>query len=356
MKRSVANERCAGMVKTICTKLGEIARMGLELRVREMTVSNLSANAAPSIQDGVGRYLRNIRTYPLLTPEEEQRFAREYADSGNADARDRLVTSHLRLVAKIAAGYRGYGLPPGELISAGNVGLMQSVDKFDVSKGFRLATYAMWWIRAAMQEYILQSWSIVRMGSTSQQKKLFFNLRRLKGQLRAFEDGELCAQPLRSISDTLNVPETDVVKMNRRMAGPDYSLNAPVRDEGEGQRQDWLVDTSDDQEKTLVEQDERSYQRRLLGDAMSTLSERERDIVAQRRLSENPLTLEQLGYRYGISRERVRQIEGIAVSKLIKSVDKAEKHDEDLVRIATPGAAGRRTPLDTFSADRVRAA
>jgi len=320
-----------------------------------MTVSNLANNVPSGSQDGLSRYLRHIRTYPLLTPEDERHFAQAYADTGCSDARDRLITSHLRLVAKIAAGYRGYGLPPGELVSAGNVGLMQAVDKFDVSKGFRLATYAMWWIRAAMQEYILQSWSIVRMGSTSQQKKLFFNLRRLKGQLQAFEDGELSAQHLRDISETLNVPETDVVKMNRRMAGPDYSLNAPVRDEGEGQRQDWLEDLSDNQEATLVDQDERSYQRRLLGDAMSALSERERDIVAQRRLAENPLTLEQLGYRYGISRERVRQIEGIAVNKLIKSVDKAEKQTEDLVRLATPGV--RQHPgLDSFPADRVGAA
>jgi RNA polymerase sigma-32 factor len=210
-----------------------------------MTASNLTTNAGPSASDGLGRYLRQIRAYPLLTPGDERRLAEAYAETGCSVARDRLITSHLRLVAKIAAGYKGYGLPPGELISAGNVGLMQAVDKFDVIRGFRLATYAMWWIRASMQEYILQSWSIVRMGSTSQQKKLFFNLRRLKGQLQAFEEGELSARNVENIADALNVPEGDVVKMNRRMAGPDYSLNAPVRDDGDGQRQDWLVDRPD---------------------------------------------------------------------------------------------------------------
>ncbi len=288
-----------------------------------MTASNLTTNIGPSAFDGLERYLRQIRAYPLLSPGDERRLAESYAETGCPLARDRLITSHLRLVAKIAAGYKGYGLPPGELISAGNIGLMQAVDKFDVTRGFRLATYAMWWIRASMQEYILQSWSIVRMGSTSQQKKLFFNLRRLKGQLQAFEEGELSARNVENIADALNVPEGDVVKMNRRMAGPDYSLNAPVRDDGESQRQDWLVDDSDDQETLLAEQEERSYQRRLLGDAMGALSERERDIVAQRHLAERPLTLEQLGFRYGISRERVRQIEGIAVDKLMKSVNRA---------------------------------
>jgi RNA polymerase sigma-32 factor len=301
-----------------------------------MTVTSPTTDPRPSVQDGVGRYLRSIRLYPLLTPEDERRLATELAEKGSVEARDQLITSHLRLVAKIAAGYRGYGLPIGELISAGNVGLMQAVDKFDVSKGFRLATYAMWWIRASMQEYILQSWSIVRMGSTSQQKKLFFNLRRLKGQLQAFDDGELSARNVKTIAERLNVPDGDVIKMNRRMAGPDYSLNAPVRDEGEGQRQDWLVDDADNQETTLAELDERSYRRALLGQAMSTLSERERDILVERRLAEKPLTLEQLGFRYGISRERVRQIEGIAVDKLTKSVDKAAKSAEANNRFARP--------------------
>lgn len=288
-----------------------------------MTVSNLTTTPSLSARDGLGRYLRQIRTYPLLSPEDERQAATAYAETGCAVAREQMINSHLRLVAKIAAGYRGYGLPPGELISAGNVGLMQAVDKFDVTKGFRIATYAMWWIRAAMQEYILQSWSIVRMGSTSQQKKLFFNLRRLKGQLQAFEDGELSQHNVESIADTLNVSETDVMKMNRRMAGPDYSLNSPLREEGEGERQDWLVDDAEDQETTLAAEEERSYQRRLLGKAMRSLTERERDILAERRLAEQPLTLEQLGYRYGISRERVRQIEGIAIEKLMKSVGTA---------------------------------
>lgn len=302
-----------------------------------MSVSDITTNTEFSTRDGLGLYLRQIRAYPLLSPDDERRLARTYAETRCANAREQMINSHLRLVAKIAAGYRGYGLPAGELISAGNVGLMQAVDKFDVSKGFRLATYAMWWIRAAMQEYILQSWSIVRMGSTSQQKKLFFNLRRLKGQLQAFEDGELSERNVESIADTLNVAAAEVVKMNRRMAGPDYSLNAPLREQGEGERQDWLVDGADDQEATLAAREERSYQRRLLGDAMRALTERERDIVAERRLAEQPLTLEQLGYRYGISRERVRQIEGIAMDKLMRTVSRAATSAENRGKLVGTG-------------------
>ncbi len=297
----------------------------------------MATNAGFSAQDGLGRYFRQIRTYPLLSPGDERRLARTYVETGCSDARNQMINSHLRLVAKIAAGYRGYGLPPGELISAGNVGLMQAVDKFDVTKGFRLATYAMWWIRAAMQEYILQSWSIVRMGSTSQQKKLFFNLRRLKGQLQAFEDGELSERNVESIAETLNVSQAEVVKMNGRMSGPDYSLNAPLREESEGERQDWLVDEADDQESILASEQEKSYQRRLLRDAMRALSERERDIVVERRLAEEPLTLEQLGFRYGISRERVRQIEGIAMDKLMKTVSREATSVDGKQKVARPG-------------------
>jgi len=306
-----------------------------------MSVSNAATSAGFSARDGLGKYLRQIRVYPLLSPSDERRLAQIYAETGCVDARDQMINSHLRLVAKIAAGYRGYGLPPGDLISAGNIGLMQAVDKFDVTKGFRLATYAMWWIRAAMQEHILQSWSIVRMGSTSQQKKLFFNLRRLKGQLQAFEDGELSEENLETIANTLNVSQREVVKMNRRMSGPDFSFNAPVRDEGEGERQDWLMDDSDDQENSLAARQERSHQRRLLSDAMRTLTERERDIVSERRLAEEPLTLEQLGCRYGISRERVRQIEGVAMDKLMKTVNRRAVSAESRSTLARSGTRVR---------------
>jgi len=226
------------------------------------------------------------------------------------------VTSHLRLVAKIAMGYRGYGLPVSELISEGNVGMMQAVKRFDPEKGFRLATYAMWWIRAAIQEYILHSWSLVKMGTTAAQKKLFFNLRRLKGQMQAIDDGDLAPEQVTKIATTLGVPESDVVNMNRRLSAPDHSLNATVRADSEGEWQDWLVDESDTQEVTLAEREQLKQRRALLTEAMKSLNEREKHILMERRLRDNPTTLEDLSQHYGISRERVRQIEVRAFEKL----------------------------------------
>jgi RNA polymerase sigma-32 factor len=239
------------------------------------------------------------------------------------EAAHKLVTSHLRLVAKIAMGYRGYGLPVGELISEGNVGMMQAVKRFDPDRGFRLATYAMWWIRAAIQEYILHSWSLVKMGTTAAQKKLFFNLRRLKGQMQAIDDGDLQPEQVAKIARVLDVPEQDVVSMNRRLAAPDHSLNAPLKSEGEGEWQDWLVDDVSDQETNLGDRQELGLRRDLLRGAMSHLTERERDILIERRLKEEPTTLEDLSQKYRISRERVRQIEVRAFEKLQKAIKTA---------------------------------
>jgi len=254
-----------------------------------------------------------------------------YSSSGSSigkegeapEAAHRLVTSHLRLVAKIAMGYRGYGLPLSELISEGNVGMMQAVKRFDPDRGFRLATYAMWWIRAAIQEYILHSWSLVKMGTTAAQKKLFFNLRKLKGQLQAMEEGDLSPENLRKIATELDVPEADVVSMNRRLASPDHSLNAPLRSDSEGEWQDWLVDESESQETMLGERQELGLRRDLLEQAMTHLNERERHILTERRLRENPTTLEDLSQQYRISRERVRQIEVRAFEKLQKAIKAA---------------------------------
>lgn len=271
-------------------------------------------------EGNLARYMRRIRTVPLLSAEEEQILARRFVQNGDDAAANRLVSSHLRLAAKIAMGYRGYGLPVEELISEANVGLMQAVHRFDPDRGFRLATYAMWWIRAAIQEYILHSWSLVRLGTTAQQKKLFFNLRKLKGELRAFDDGDLSPENVATIATRLNVPETDVVTMNRRLGGPDQSLNTPLREDGDGEWQEWLVDREESQETTLATHQEQSLRRKLLRGAMNGLTQRERNIVIERRLTENPLTLEQLARRYGISRERVRQIEAGAVAKLARSV------------------------------------
>lgn len=271
----------------------------------------------------LARYLQHIRKFPMLSPEEEQDLARRWVEQGDVQAAHKLVTSHLRLVAKIAMGYRGYGLPLNELISEGNVGMMQAVIRFDPSRGFRLATYSMWWIRAAIQEYILHSWSLVKMGTTAAQKKLFFNLRKLKGQMQAIEDGDLLPEHVTSIATRLNVPETDVIQMNRRIGNPDTSLNAPLREEGDGEWQDWLVDQDEGQESRLANTEEMDSRRELLAGAMETLSERERQILAERRLKENPTTLEHLSQRYGISRERVRQIEVRAFEKLQKSVKNA---------------------------------
>ena len=282
-------------------------------------------HALPSIstEGNLTRYLQEIRKFPMLQPEEEYMLAKRWREHADPDAAHRLVTSHLRLVAKIAMGYRGYGLPLSELISEGNVGMMQAVKRFDPDRGFRLATYAMWWIRASIQEYILHSWSLVKMGTTAAQKKLFFNLRKLKGQLQAIDDGDLSPENVKKIATELGVPEADVVSMNQRLAAPDHSLNAPLRSDGEGEWQDWLVDEVEDQETSLGERQELGLRRDLLRGAMSHLTPRERDILAERRLRDVPTTLEDLSQRYGISRERVRQIEVRAFEKLQKAIKTA---------------------------------
>jgi len=281
----------------------------------------MASLAIPMAPEGnLSRYLQDIRKFPMLRPEEELELARRLRDTEDEQAAHRLVTSHLRLVAKIAMGYRGYGLPVGELISEGNVGMMQAVKRFDPDRGFRLATYAMWWIRAAIQEYILHSWSLVKMGTTAAQKKLFFNLRRLKGQMAAFEEGDLQPEQVAKIAHTLQVPEQDVVSMNRRLSAPDNSLNAPLRADSEGEWQDWLVDDSDNQETVLAEAEDMGNRKQLLGDALKTLNERERHILIERRLKDEPTPLEELSQQYNISRERVRQIEVRAFEKLQKSM------------------------------------
>lgn len=271
-------------------------------------------------EGNLARYLQEIRKFPMLSPEEELALAKRWKEEGDEKAAHKLVTSHLRLVAKIAMGYRGYGLPVGELISEGNVGMMQAVKRFDPDRGFRLATYAMWWIRAAIQEYILHSWSLVKMGTTAAQKKLFFNLRRLKAQMSALEDGDLQHEQVAKIARTLQVPEQDVISMNRRLASPDHSLNAPVRADSEGEWQDWLVDDQETQESELAEREDMTNRRALLGEALKTLNERERHILIERRLKDEPTTLEELSQQYNISRERVRQIEVRAFEKLQKSM------------------------------------
>src|SRR5579875_34387 len=273
-----------------------------------------------SAEGNLTRYLQEIRKFPMLEPEEEYMLAKRWKEHGDPEAAHRLVTSHLRLVAKIAMGYRGYGLPLSELISEGNVGMMQAVKRFDPDRGFRLATYAMWWIRAAIQEYILHSWSLVKMGTTAAQKKLFFNLRKLKGQLQAIEEGDLSPENVKKIATELAVSESDVVQMNRRLASPDHSLNAPLREDGDGEWQDWLVDEESNQEVRLAEDEELSGRRRLLETALKSLNPRERRILVERRLQEDPTTLEDLSQEYGISRERVRQIEVRAFEKLQKAM------------------------------------
>jgi RNA polymerase sigma-32 factor len=277
--------------------------------------------ALPVAPEGnLSRYLQEIRKFPMLSPEEELDLAKRWRDRQDEPAAHKLVTSHLRLVAKIAMGYRGYGLPVGELISEGNVGMMQAVKRFDPDRGFRLATYAMWWIRAAIQEYILHSWSLVKMGTTAAQKKLFFNLRRLKGQMAALEEGDLQPEQVAKIAHALQVPEQDVVSMNRRLASADHSLNAPVRADSEGEWQDWLVDESETQEEELAEREDMSNRKQLLTHALTTLNTRERHILTERRLKDEPTTLEELSQHYSISRERVRQIEVRAFEKLQKSM------------------------------------
>src|SRR5476649_1486592 len=281
----------------------------------------LSSNLSP--EGNLSRYLSDIRKFPLLEPKEEFMLAKRWREHGDSKAAHQLVTSHLRLVAKIAMGYRGYGLPLSELISEGNVGMMQAVKRFEPDRGFRLATYAMWWIRAAIQEYILHSWSLVKMGTTAAQKKLFFNLRKLKGQMRAIEEGDLSPEQVNKIATTLDVPEADVISMNRRLSAPDHSLNAPLRQDGDGEWQDWLVDDSDSQEIRLAESEEFGKRKGLLTAAMTGLNDRERRILTARRLQDDPITLEDLSQEYGISRERVRQIEVRAFEKLQKSIRNA---------------------------------
>jgi RNA polymerase sigma-32 factor len=278
---------------------------------------------------GLARYLEEIRKFPMLEPEEEFMLAKRWQEHGDTEAAHRLVTSHLRLVTRIAMGYRGYGLPIGEVISEGNVGLMQAVKRFEPDKGFRLATYAMWWIRASIQEYILRSWSLVKMGTTAAQKKLFFNLRRMKGQIKALEDGDLRPDQVKQIATKLGVPEDDVISMNRRLGG-DASLNAPVRAdvEGGGEWQDWLVDDAPDQEERLMESEELDHRRAYLAKALSSLNDREKRIFEARRLAEEPATLEDLSEEFGVSRERIRQIEVRAFEKVQAAVQKAARKEE----------------------------
>ncbi|QGM46829.1 RNA polymerase sigma factor RpoH [Methylocystis heyeri] len=279
------------------------------------------ANAFPIIasENGLARYLAEIRKFPMLEPQEEYMLAKRWREHEDPLAAQKLVTSHLRLVAKIAMGYRGYGLPIGEIVSEGNVGLMQAVKRFEPERGFRLATYAMWWIRASIQEYILRSWSLVKMGTTANQKKLFFNLRKAKSKISAFEEGDLKPDNVAAIATRLGVSQQDVIEMNRRMGG-DASLNAPLREEGEGEWQDWLVDDSADQEHILVNQEEASNRQIALRGALDVLNARERRIFEARRLIDEPLTLEELSEEFGVSRERVRQIEVRAFEKVQSAV------------------------------------
>jgi RNA polymerase sigma-32 factor len=285
-------------------------------------MSNYANLPAPSPEGGLNRYLQEIRKFPLLEPEEEYMLAKRWVEDQDTEAAHKMVTSHLRLAAKIAMGYRGYGLPQAEVISEANVGLMQAVKRFDPEKGFRLATYAMWWIRASIQEYILRSWSLVKLGTTSAQKKLFFNLRKAKARIGALEDGDLRPEHVEKIAHDLNVTVDEVISMNRRMSGGDASLNATISSDGEGaaQWQDWLEDEDADQATEYEERDELDMRRELMAEAMSVLNEREQDILTQRRLMDNPVTLEELSSQYDVSRERIRQIEVRAFEKLQKKM------------------------------------
>jgi RNA polymerase sigma-32 factor len=270
-------------------------------------------------ESGLARYLQEIKRFPMLEPDEEYMLAKRWREHGDREAAHKLVTSHLRLVAKIAMGYRGYGLPIGEVISEGNVGLMQAVKRFEPDKGFKLATYAMWWIRASIQEYILRSWSLVKMGTTASQKKLFFNLRKAKSRISALDDGDLREDQVESISRRLGVAKQDVIEMNRRLGG-DASLNAPLRENGEGEWQDWLVDESADQEAQLAQREESDARLDALRGALTVLNPRERRIFEARRLADDPITLEELSAEFGVSRERVRQIEVRAFEKVQAAV------------------------------------
>ena len=291
----------------------------------------MAAKTLPSIAGGslgLSKYLEEIRKFPMLEPDQEFMLAKRWQQHGDSAAAEKLITSHLRLVARIAMGYRGYGLPIGEVVSEGNVGLMQAVKRFEPDKGFRLATYAMWWIRASIQEYILRSWSLVKMGTTAAQKKLFFNLRRAKSQLQALEEGDLKPEHVKTIATKLGVPEEDVINMNRRLGG-DSSLNAPVRADSEsGEWQDWLVDDTPTQEERLVEDDELSRRKSYLSNAMSVLNDRERQVFEARRLRDEPSTLEELSAEFGVSRERIRQIEVRAFEKVQQAVQATARRDE----------------------------
>ena len=298
-----------------------------------------------SPEGGLTRYLQEIRNFPMLQPEEEYMLAKRWREHEDSGAAHRLVTSHLRLVAKIAMGYRGYGLPINEIVSEGNVGLMQAVKRFEPDKGFRLATYAMWWIRASIQEYILRSWSLVKIGTTAAQKKLFFNLRKAKGQIKAIEEGDLKPENVKQIATKLGVTEEEVISMNRRLAAPDHSLNAPMRADSEGEWQDWLVDDSPNQETILAEQEQKDDRSELLAEGMKALNERERHILTERRLKDEPATLEDLSKEYDISRERVRQIEVRAFEKLQRAIKDAAKQQ----RIGG-AASGAKEPVPALTA------
>src|ERR1700758_5521068 len=290
-----------------------------------------SALSVMSPDGGLSRYLSEIRKFPLLEKGEEFMLAKRWQEHQDPTAAEKMVTSHLRLVAKIAMGYRGYGLPLGEVISEGNVGLMQAVKKFEPDKGFRLATYAMWWIRASIQEYILRSWSLVKMGTTAAQKKLFFNLRKAKSEISALEEGDLRPEQVSQIATKLGVLDSEVISMNRRLAGPDASLNAPLRADSENEWQGWLEDKDAvSQETQLAESEEKSIRMSLLEEAMTELTDRERHILTERRLKDDPTTLEELAAQYGVSRERVRQIEVRAFEKLQKAM-RAAAHERNLV-------------------------
>ena len=282
--------------------------------------SNVALLPNLTAEGNFARYLDEIQKFPMLQANEEYMLARRWVEHEDTEAAHQLVTSHLRLVAKIAMGYRGYGLPVAELISEGNIGMMQAVKRFDPERGFRLATYAMWWIRASIQEYILHSWSLVKMGTTAAQKKLFFNLRKLKGQMKAIDEGDLSPENVKEIASRLDVPEHEVMSMNSRLSGPDHSLNAPRSAESDGEWQDWLVDECQDQEQVYADREELNERSKLLLTAMEKLNPREQYIIQKRRLSESAATLEELGSEFGISRERVRQVEAKAFDKLQKNI------------------------------------
>ncbi len=280
-------------------------------------------------ENGLSKFLREIRKFPMLSVDEENRLANDWVSNRNSESAHKLVNSHLRLVVKIAMGYRGYGIPLNELVSEGNVGMIQSLERFDPSKGFRLSTYAMWWIRASIQEYILHSWSLVKIGTTAAQKKLFFNLRSLKGKLKAVDDGDLQPELVTEIADRLDVSEGDVIDMNRRMSGHDHSLNSPLSAENEGEWINWIADERESHENAIIDEDELLKRKKMLDIAIKNLNDRERQILTKRRLTEDPLTLEELSKSYGISRERVRQVEVKAFEKLqkiVKNIDYKNKN------------------------------